>query len=131
MVVDKEEKEEVSSSNRGFLRQTQTQHRLPRSYYGGQRIYKMASTGDLVIQGEGNRPGDRRSHRLKTNCNPPCRSLVKTFDSKYIFFCKHLFRFASREDRGSRGELTAAVRSVLVSVSVSVSLWKTLSLYQN
>ena len=86
MVVDKEEKEEVSSSNRGFLRQTQTQHRLPRSYYGGQRIYKMASTGDLVIQGEGSRPGDRRSHRLKTNCNPPCRSLVKTFDSKYIFF---------------------------------------------
>ena len=28
------------------------------------------------------------------------------------FFCKHLLRFASREDRGSRGELTAAVRSV-------------------
>ena len=103
MVVDKEEKEEVSSSNRGFLRQTQTQHRLPRSYYGGQRIYKMASTGDLVIQGEGSRPGDRRSHRLKTNC----RSLVKIH-----LFCKHLLRFASREDRGSRGELTAAVRSV-------------------
>ena len=62
MVV--EENEASSSNSRGFLRQTQTQHRLPRSYYGGQRIYKMASTGDLVIQGSGeSRPGDRRSHR--------------------------------------------------------------------
>ena len=47
MVADIPENE---ASSRGFLRQTQTQHRLPRSYYGGQRIYKMASTGDLVIQ---------------------------------------------------------------------------------
>ena len=58
------EENEASSGSRGFLRQTQTQHRLPRSYYGGQRIYKMASTGDLVIQGSGeSRAGDRRSHR--------------------------------------------------------------------
>ena len=65
------EENEASSGSRGFLRQTQTQHRLPRSYYGGQRIYKMASTGDLVIQGSGeSRAGDRRSHRwpIKTNC---------------------------------------------------------------
>ena len=56
--------QENEASSRGFLRQTQTQHRLPRSYYGGQRIYKMASTGDLVIQGSGeSRAGDRRSHR--------------------------------------------------------------------
>ena len=59
-----QENEASSDNSRGFLRQTQTQHRLPRSYYGGQRIYKMASTGDLVIQGSGeSRPGDRRSHR--------------------------------------------------------------------
>ena len=58
------EDNEAPSGSRGFLRQTQTQHRLPRSYYGGQRIYKMASTGDLVIQGSGeSRAGDRRSHR--------------------------------------------------------------------
>ena len=67
VVVDNNQENEAtnnSSSNRGFLRQTQTQHRLPRSYYGGQRIYKMASTGDLVIQGSGeSRAGDRRSHR--------------------------------------------------------------------
>ena len=66
VVVDNNQENEASnnSSSRGFLRQTQTQHRLPRSYYGGQRIYKMASTGDLVIQGSGeSRAGDRRSHR--------------------------------------------------------------------
>ena len=65
VVVDNnQENEAINNSSRGFLRQTQTQHRLPRSYYGGQRIYKMASTGDLVIQGSGeSRAGDRRSHR--------------------------------------------------------------------
>ena len=67
VVGDSNQENEATNSNsssRGFLRQTQTQHRLPRSYYGGQRIYKMASTGDLVIQGSGeSRAGDRRSHR--------------------------------------------------------------------
>ena len=53
----------MSGRTAGFVRQVQTQHRLPRSYYHQERIYKIASTGDLVT-----RPGEvgeeRRSQRF-------------------------------------------------------------------
>ena len=91
MVADIPENE---ASSRGFLRQTQTQHRLPRSYYGGQRIYKMASTGDLVIQGSSeSRAGDRRSHRS-----------VHFKTDFYIFFVKlNLINFWSGLPQGRSG----------------------------
>ena len=111
--------ENEASSSRGFLRQTQTQHRLPSSYYGGQRIYKMASTGDLVIQGSGeSRAGDRRSHRsvhLQTDQNYFLRLFFAHLNLTYF-----LVRFATREERGSRGELTAAVRSDLKSTFANI-----------
>ena len=105
----------------GLHRQTQTQHRLPRSYYGGQRIYKMASTGDLVIQVgalvtircqrcaclTGLWGGQRRGQEVSQVKYP--LKLYQLYFSLSDFTCSRS-RFASREDRGSRGELSAAVR---------------------
>ena len=58
-----EGKDPLSGRTSGFVRQVQTQHRLPRSYYQQERIYKIASTGDLVTK-PGELGGERRSQRF-------------------------------------------------------------------
>ena len=52
----------------GFLKHTEGQHRVPRIYCQPERIYRIASAGDLVT-GAGERrrrerAGERRSHRF-------------------------------------------------------------------
>ena len=61
----------------GFLRHTGGQHRVPRIYCQPERIYRIASAGDLVT-GAGERErreraGERRSPRL------PSKSDLATF----------------------------------------------------
>ena len=53
----------VEGKSPGFVRQTQTAHRLPRSYYHQERIYKIASTGDLATKAE-ELGRERRSQRF-------------------------------------------------------------------
>ena len=53
----------MSGRTAGFVRQVQTQHRLPRSYYHQERIYKIASTGDLATKAE-ELGRERRSQRF-------------------------------------------------------------------